>query len=149
MWVEESDSLEEQDRGTRGHTRQAVFAGELVEADLGDSRCASGHSSCTVSSAGVAKADLLGDAFAPAPLASACERARGGRGGGRGGGPCEGVDCSGVGVMPLWVLRGTRVANSHRTGAPPNYVCGAGGRVCAAAAPCMQSAAPAALDMSS
>ena len=29
----------------------------------------------------------------------------------------RGVDCSAEGVLPLWILRGTYVATSHRSGA--------------------------------
>ena len=132
--MEEPESLAAQDRGVRA--RCAVFAGELASVDLGRSnRDASNHSTATSrSSVGVVKADLMADAYDAAPLSrpqalvaarlSSAGGFRGASGGTSGmfstgsgrGAPLARVDTAAVGVMPMWVLRGTRVDNSHCSG---------------------------------
>lgn len=128
VWVEHSASLRASDACDREarDAHQAAFAGELCEVKRTASHEGSVHSTTSVSksSTGVDKADLVGDVYDPEAYAGGGDEAREpGRLRGwlrPGKGTCsaaQGADCTEPGVLPLWLLRGTRVDAAHTSGA--------------------------------
>jgi hypothetical protein len=118
-----SDTRHKQEPGA---TYEAVFAGELTELRRERTCTSSQHSSTECSSVGVCRLDITGDIYDPLAFSHTPRpttkrpswRRIGTRQKNQVNAPeLKGAACPEPKVLPMWMLRGTRVDNSHCSGA--------------------------------